>query len=106
MGKTGSNRRGTIRNYVKRGQHISYKRFEGFHLPLQLPGQPSGVCLGSTKGSEANCRCGKHNLAWKAKEAKRVAALRAEEEAAAEVELVLVEDMEPEEIRELVHALA
>ena len=71
---TGVNRRGTIRDYKKRGQHLAYRRFAGFHQPLQLPGQPSGVCLGSTKGSEENCRCGKHNIAWKAREAKRAAA--------------------------------
>ena len=64
---TGVNRRGTIRNYRKRGQHLSYKRFEGFHQPLQLPGLPSGVCLGATKGAERDCRCGRHNVAWKAK---------------------------------------
>ena len=27
--------------------------------PIQPPGYPSGICLGS--GKEASCRCGKHN---------------------------------------------
>jgi hypothetical protein len=96
VGKVGVNRRGTIRNYRKRNNHLAYKRFEGFRLPIQQPGHPSGVCLGSTKLSEENCRCGKHNLAWLAREAKRKErwAREALEEAEGGLEGLLVPEAE------------
>jgi len=83
-----ANRRGTTRNYKKRGQHISYTRFAGFHQPLQQPGLPSGVCIAKNKGGES-CRCGAHNVAWKTAEAKRLAA---EREARRQAEADLIED--------------